>query len=111
MSFLENTGFNSKLIEKELNKKVRSIFDTWEVSQDKPNVYEPFKFQQKDIIPCETIEQYINYVNQCKPQAFYPYDEVSNIPGRYEFAEIIDGVVWVTFVPEKLGKYWVLFPN
>jgi hypothetical protein len=114
MSFsgeLENTGFNSNLIEKILNKKVRSIFDDWEVSQDKPNIYEPFIFQQEDFIPYGSAEEYIKYVNECQPQAFYPYDDKLMMPGRYTSAEMINDEVWVTFSPEKLGKYWVLLPK
>ena len=87
---------------------MRSIDEPWEITQDRPSPYEPVKFPQEILFPCENAEQYIEYINQFKPQAVHRYDENHNMPGRYTQAEIINNVVWVTFTPEKLGdKYWV----
>lgn len=87
---------------------MRSILDSWEITQDRPSPYEPIKLQQKNLTPFKTGEEYIKYINKCKPQAIHRYDETYNMPGRYTHAEIVNDVVWIIFTPEKLGgKYWV----
>lgn len=90
---------------------MRTIYDSWEVSQDKPSPFEPVKFQQEDICPWETVNDYIKWINMTQPLASHRYDEYHNMPGRYVFAEVVNDVLWVTFSPEKLGKYWVILQN
>lgn len=88
----------------------RSILEPWEVSQDRPSPFEPVKFEQDNIVPFRKPQEYVDYINRSKPQAMHEYDENYRMPGHYVAAEIIDGAVWVTFVPEKLaGRYWVSF--
>jgi len=87
---------------------MRSIHDSWEVTQDKPSPYEPVKFVQENLIPLRTPKEFVKYINKYQPQAVHRYDENYKMPGRYTSAEVINGVVWVIFTPEKLGdKYWV----
>lgn len=88
--------------------KHRSINDYWEVTQDRPSPYEPVKFIEENLSPCDTADEYVKYIIRHKPQAIHKYDENHKMPGRYTHAEIINNTVWVTFTPEKFdGKYWV----
>lgn len=91
----------------------RSIFEPWEVTQDRPSPYEPVKFEKTNFAPFWDAREYLKYIMSAikrgRPiQALHDYDELHRMPGHYTGAEIIKGVLWVTFTPEKLaGKYWV----
>lgn len=88
----------------------RSILDPWEVTQDRPSPFEPVKFEETNLAPFREPREYAAYINQSKPQAMHEYDDEHRMPGHYVLAEIINGAVWVTFVPQKVaGKYWVSF--
>lgn len=89
----------------------RSILEPWENTSAKPSPFEPTRFVQENFAPCFTAEEYVEYVNKYKIQAIHRYDEEYAMPGRYTHAEIVDGKVWVTFSPEKLGKYWVNYSH
>lgn len=90
---------------------MRSIYEKWEVSQNKQSPFEPIKIIKESIIPYESPEEYVSYINECHPQTTYRYDEFYKMPGRYTSAELIDNIVWVVFTPEKLGDYWLILPN
>lgn len=94
----------------------RSIFEPWEVSQDKPSPFEPIKFEVTNLAPCfgpQVKEEYIEYINGAfargKPiQMAHRYDEFYKMLGHYIKAEIINGQIWVTFTPNKLcEKFWI----
>lgn len=88
----------------------RSILEPWEVTQDRPSPFEAVKFEQKNIIPFLEPQRYVDYINKSQPQAMHEYDEHHRMPGNYVSAEIINGAVWVEFVPKKVaGRYWVSF--
>ena len=89
-------------------KKMRTIYDEWEASQDQPSPFEPVKFQQENITPWEIVDDYIDYINESQPSASHRYNEFYNMPGQHTFAEIVDDIIWVTFTPKKLGKYWII---
>ena len=87
---------------------MRSITDPWEVSQDIPNPFEPVKFEVTYLAPYRTAKEYADFINRSAPvQGVHHYDEHHIMPGHYTKAEIINGKVWVTFHPQKIGKYWV----
>lgn len=87
--------------------KPRSIDEPWEVTRDKPSPFEPTRFIQENFAPCFTAQEYVDFINNHHIEAFHEYDEYYRMPGYYSKAEIVDGVVWVIFVPEKVGPYWV----
>lgn len=90
---------------------MRSIHDPWEVTQDVPSPYMPVKFIVKNFVPFKTAEEFAAHINKFQPKSRHDYEHL-NMPGRYVLAEMINGEVWVTFNPEKLGgKYWVSLPN
>jgi len=93
----------------------RSIHEPWEVTQDRPNPFEPVKFEEINFAPYSNAQEYLKYIRNAirrdRPiQAIFKFDDFYHMPGHYTWAEIIDGTLWVTFTPEKLGgKYWVSF--
>ena len=90
----------------------RSISEKWEISQDHPSPYEPIRLKKHNLAPCFTSIEYVKYINECGPiQSFHRYDEYYKMFGHYVKAEIIDNEVWVTFVPSKLGDYWINYNN
>lgn len=95
--------------------KPRSIQADWQVSQDVPSPFEPVKFLETNYAPYFNPEHYAEYINGAarrnRPvQAIHSYDEHYRMPGIFTEAEIIDGQLWLTFEPQKLGgKYWVSF--
>lgn len=96
--------------------KRRRITDSFEISQDRPSPYLPVKFVETNFIPFGTSQEYVKYLRQAiargnPVQAIHEYDEVYKMPGKYTDVEMINGLVWVTFTPEKLGEYWVSFSS
>ena len=95
--------------------KPRSIYESWEVTKDKPSPFEPINFKlaviQENFFPCSAAQEYVDFINDNHIEAFYEYDEYYRMPGYYSSAAIVDGVVWVTFVPVKIGSHWCYIPK
>lgn len=87
--------------------KWRSIDESFEATDSKPSPFEPINFVQKNLTPCFTAEEYVDYINRYHIQGIHEYDEYYRMPGYYAHAKIIEGQVWVTFQPEKVAGYWV----
>lgn len=92
--------------------KLRSIKDDWQVSQDIPSPFESVRFLKSNYAPFSNPEHYASYINDAVKKGtpihdVHQYDEQYNMPGFYTNAEIIDGALWLTFEPQKVGNCWV----
>jgi hypothetical protein len=90
---------------------LRKIDEDWLVSQDVPNPFVPNWIEVTNFAPCFSASEYVAFINRNSEHPFAPIVSGLRVPGRILEAKLVGNRVYVFFVPEKLGEYWISLPS